>query len=153
MRGRPPTPTAIRELEGNPQKRPMPKDEPRPDPTMPACPPGLSAAARKAWDRLAPEMNRVGILTKLDADALESYCRLYAFVRECWRDVAKTGGPVIEVNDKPTTNPHLRHARDAEQMLHKLRSEIGLNATSRTRISTDPVSDEDELAKFLKFTG
>lgn len=37
-RGRPPKPTAIKELEGNPGKRPLNKNEPKPKQTAPKCP-------------------------------------------------------------------------------------------------------------------
>lgn len=151
-RGRYPTPTAIRELEGNPQKRPMNDAEPKPDTSMPPKPKSLTGEARKAWEKLAPEMNRVGILTAIDGDGLESYCRLYAHARECWRK-AKKDGPVVMIGGQPQPNPYISAAHKAEAMLHKLRSELGLNATSRTRIRVEKAQDEDDLEAFLKFAG
>lgn len=37
-RGRKPKPTAIKELEGNPGKRPLNANEPRPERKAPRCP-------------------------------------------------------------------------------------------------------------------
>ena len=52
-RGRKPTPTAIRELEGNPGKRPLNTREPHPERKAPACPKWLEPEAKKEWRRLA----------------------------------------------------------------------------------------------------
>ena len=51
-RGRKPTPTAIKELEGNPGHRPLNKHEPKPMKKAPACPKSLSTEAKKEWRRL-----------------------------------------------------------------------------------------------------
>lgn len=150
MRGRKPKPTALKALEGNPGKRPLSNAEPKPSPTMPPRPKGLSAGARSAWDRLAPEMHRIGILSALDADQLEAYARLYAHVAECWKQ-AKRDGPVVMLSGKPVTNPYITTALQAETHLHKIRSEMGLSPVSRSRIKLDaPDEEQDELAAFLK---
>ena len=51
-RGRKPTPTAIKDLEGNPGKRKLNENEPKPEKKAPACPKWLSKDARKEWHRL-----------------------------------------------------------------------------------------------------
>ncbi len=133
-RGRKPKPTAVKALEGNPGKRPLNEHEPKPDAALPAMPQGLTGDARKCWEALAEEMHRIGILTSIDGHGLESYCRLYANARECWRK-AKKDGPIVLLDGKPQTNPYIVQAHRAETLLHKLRSELGLNATSRSRRS------------------
>ena len=50
-RGRKPTPTAIKELEGNPGKRPLNKNEPKPTKKAPPCPKWLEPEAKKEWHR------------------------------------------------------------------------------------------------------
>ncbi len=149
MKGRKPKPSALREFEGNPGNRPINDDEPKPDPSMPEMPKGLTGDARKCWESLAPELNELGILTKLDVGGLESYCRLYAVARECWRKVKQTGGPVVMVAGKAERNPYIAEAHRAEQLLHKIRSELGLNATSRTRIAVKPSESEDDVLSLL----
>ena len=58
-RGRKPTPTAIKVLEGNPGKRPLNANEPKPKKKAPRCPSWLEDEAKKngrisksrsAWD-------------------------------------------------------------------------------------------------------
>ena len=45
-RGRKPTPTAIKELEGNPGKRPLNAKEPKPVKKAPSCPKWLEPEAK-----------------------------------------------------------------------------------------------------------
>ena len=153
MPGPPPKPTSIRQLEGNRSHRPLNDAEPQPDSTMPDRPTGLTGDAKKAWERLAPQMNACGILTQLDRDSLESYCRLYAEARRCWREVKRTGGPVVSIAGKAERNPYLAEAHRLEQLLHKVRGELGLNATSRSRIRVAKSQEPEDIDEFLRFTG
>lgn len=65
-------------LTGNPGKRPLNANEPRPEPAIPEAPVELSPAARAEWDRLAAELAALGMLTNLDRAALAAYCGAYA---------------------------------------------------------------------------
>src|SRR5205085_7950964 len=78
MRGRRPKPTRLKMLTGNPGKRPLNQDEPKPEASIPDCPPELSPAARQEWDRLAAELGALRMLTNLDRAALAAYCTAYA---------------------------------------------------------------------------
>jgi Phage terminase, small subunit len=82
MRGRPPKPTRMKVLTGNPGKRPLNKDEPRPDPVIPDCPPELSPAAQREWTRLVKELSSLNMVTRLDRAALATYCGAYALWAE-----------------------------------------------------------------------
>jgi len=62
-------PTAIKILEGNPGKRPLNLNEPKPLQIAPECPDWLLDEAKKEWKRLAPELERLGLLTILDMAA------------------------------------------------------------------------------------
>ena len=57
-RGRKPTPTAVKELEGNPGKRPLNAKEPKPAKKAPSCPKWLEPEAKKEWRRLAKQMEQ-----------------------------------------------------------------------------------------------
>ena len=50
MRGRKPTPTAIKVLEGNPGKRPLNDREPQPPKKAPSCPKWLEPDAKREWN-------------------------------------------------------------------------------------------------------
>jgi hypothetical protein len=69
MRGRP-KPTSIKVLTGNPGKRRLNHDEPKPPIAIPECPNKLSPAARASWDRLGHAPVGLRMLTALDRAAL-----------------------------------------------------------------------------------
>src|SRR5438067_3785806 len=77
MRGRRPKPTRLKMLTGNPGKRPLNHDEPRPEANIPECPPELGPLARQEWDRLVGELAALRLLTNLDRAALAAYCGAY----------------------------------------------------------------------------
>ena len=72
-RGRKPTPTAIKELEGNPGKRKLNDKEPKPEKKAPSCPKWLEPEAKKEWRRLAKKMELMGVLTEVDMAAFAGY--------------------------------------------------------------------------------
>ncbi len=54
MAGRGPKPARVKELAGNPGKRPLERDAINPPPAIPPCPEHLNAVAKAEWDRRAP---------------------------------------------------------------------------------------------------
>src|SRR5258705_6840887 len=82
MRGRRPKPTRLKMLTGNPGKRRLNEDEPRPNPNIPECPPELGPVARAEWDRLVDELAVLRMLTNLDRAALAAHCGAYALWAE-----------------------------------------------------------------------
>ena len=128
MRGRPRTPTALRILRGNPGHRTLPKGEPQPKAGA-HPPPWLSVAARKEWDRLAPMLERLGVLTEADADALGQLCAARAVFQYQLREFGKF-------------STELWRAMQAAE------AKFGLTPADRARLSV-PKGDESELGKFL----
>jgi len=72
-----PTPTAIKKLAGNPGKRPMNDSEIEPTAGAPDCPDWLVGDARDEWNRIVPELNRLGVLTCVDNSVLIGHCATY----------------------------------------------------------------------------
>ena len=82
-RGRKPKPTAIKILEGNPGRRPLNKNEPKPkEKKKLQCPSHLNAEAKKEWRRLSKVLIEMGVLTELDTAAFAGYCQAYARWKE-----------------------------------------------------------------------
>lgn len=82
MAGRKPKPTAIKELEGNPGKRKLNKNEPKPEKGMHVCPEWLLPEAKAEWKRLSEKLNQMGVLTEVDIAAFAAYCQSYARWKE-----------------------------------------------------------------------
>ncbi len=72
--GRPPKPTALKLLQGNPGKRRLVRE-----PELPAgaeAPSWLGKQARRYWDEMAPVLTKAGLLKATDADWLGMWCSL-----------------------------------------------------------------------------
>jgi P27 family predicted phage terminase small subunit len=150
MRGRKPTPSAIRELEGNPQHRPMNPHEPRPQSAIPPCPKHIKGEARKEWNRITKALDAIGVISKLDRATLATYCTAWQRWVEAEEQLKKHGPVVKSPSGFPIQNPYLAICNKAIEQLTKLSAEFGLTPSSRTRISaTAPKSAGDDLNDFL----
>lgn len=135
MPGRRPKPTALKILEGNPGKRPLPKDEPKPVGVV-KKPTFLKGKAAKIWKEFAPLVQRMGLLTIADVKAFSRWCVLTA-----------------EFEANPATFNAAKLAR-----LDALESKFGLSPSDRARIfsgSVVPMTEREEARKnpFDQLTG
>ena len=96
-KGRPPKPTAVKKLEGNPGKRPLNENEPKPSGKAPSCPTWLEPDAKKEWDRLSAVLEAMGLLTSVDMAAFAGYCQAYARWKEAEEFITKHGS-IIKTN-------------------------------------------------------
>lgn len=129
MRGRPRTPTNLRILQGNPGKRPLPKDEPKPK--LGGDPPAwLTVAGRKEWDGLAPMLERLRVLTEADVDALAQLCEAQA---ELKAGIAEG-----------------RFRSELWRCIMAMQARFGLTPADRARIKTVPKEPESVLDEFTK---
>lgn len=133
-RGRKPTPTAIKELEGNPGKRPLNENEPRPTKKAPACPKWLEPEAKKEWRRLAKQMETIGILTEVDMAAFASYCQAYARWKEAEEFLTQHGTIVKTPSGYWQMVPQVSIAQTYNKIMTKIATEFGLTPSSRSRI-------------------
>src|SRR3979409_359558 len=107
MRGRRPKPTRLKTLAGNPGKRPLNEDEPRPEAAIPDCPAELRPMARKEWERLIVELCALRLLTHLDRAALAAYCGAYALWAEATEAIQKYGSLIKSPTGFPIQSPYL----------------------------------------------
>jgi P27 family predicted phage terminase small subunit len=148
-RGPAPKPTAIRELEGNPSHRPLPKNEPKPDKGA-ACPEWLPDEAKVEWQRVAPELERLGLLTKVDSTALAAYCAAYARWRAAEEAIATNGLTFETAGGYAAQRPEVGIANKAMADIRAFCKEFGLTPSARGRMSV-PGEDKptDPMAKLL----
>lgn len=151
MRGRKPKPTAVKIASGNPGKRRLNTDEPKPDLCAPEPPPHLAGQALKLWWQLTPELTKLGMMAKIDVVALATYCDTWALYLRACRELEKAGGPVY-ISDKgnPIQSPWVGIANTQSEMMRKLGVEFGFTPSSRSRVKApSPTSPEDELNDFI----
>jgi len=148
-RGRKPTPTALRVLRGNPGRRPLPEDEPRPAAGTLEKPESLDGVASTEWDRVAQKLVDLGIVTELDQATLECYVTALSDVRQLRAAIAKDGWAIKTADGEGLKrNPLAASLREANERLRSFASELGLTPASRARLATpgkkagtDPLED------------
>lgn len=149
-RGRKAKPAALSLLDGNASKRPINDDAPKPaladnpDPFD-----WLSEAAQEIWRRLVPEMQTLGILTKVDLDTFGGYCAACATFQECEKYIADEGMTYESESEKfglqIKTRPEVRIRAEALKIVRSFASEFGLTPSSRTRIKIEKPDPQGEL--------
>jgi P27 family predicted phage terminase small subunit len=136
MRGRRPKPTRLKMLTGNPGKRRLNEDEPRPDANIPECPPELGSVARTEWNRLVDELAALRMLTNLDRAALAAYCGAYALWAEATVQLEKYGAMIKSPTGFPIQSPYLSIVNRQAEIMMRIASEFGFTPASRSRIAT-----------------
>ena len=150
-RGRKPTPTAIKELEGNPGKRKLNDQEPKPERKAPKCPKWLEEEAKKEWKRLAKKMEMMGILTEVDMAAFAGYCQAYARWKEAEEFITQHGTIVKTPSGYWQQVPQVSIAQTYLKVMNRFAEQFGLTPASRSRIIVDSTgsSGYDEMEDLL----
>jgi P27 family predicted phage terminase small subunit len=149
MRGRKPTPTALKLVRGNPGGRPLPDNEPTPSLDI-EMPDYLSPEAAKHWPLVAAQLKDAGVLTAVDVAALALYCEAFARWRDALAKVTKFGPVVKAPSGFPVQSPYLAIANKAHEQMTKLLVEFGMTPSSRSRVSKAPQNEPDAFAAFVK---
>lgn len=166
MRGRRPTPTHLKELRGNPGKRPLPKDEPQPQGNLFRAPEHLSESQQARWT-YAIANSPPGLLKRLDRDVLAAWVvaadmHAVATAKQAEMDagsdvplLAMVGGTVNEhgrrVGGTLQQSPYLPIINRQAQMMARLAAELGFSPSARTRISLGAAPDQTPDNEFAEF--
>lgn len=154
-RGRKPKPTALKILEGNPGKKPLNENEPKPKKIAPKCPSWLEPEAKKEWRRMAKTLETIGVLTQVDAAAFAGYCQAYARWKEAEEFLTKHGTIFKTPSGYIQQVPQVSIAQTYLKVMKDFCSEFGLTPAARSRIQVNTVQNEtedpmEELLKVIK---
>jgi P27 family predicted phage terminase small subunit len=142
--GPPPTPLHLKLLRGNPGKRrPKPEPEPTIPPTCPEPPSFITGYAADLWWETAPELHRLGLLTRLDVPALAAYCHSFGQWHMAVEALAKMEandplmrGQIIRTKQgEAAVNPLVSIARKHAGDVIRFANEFGLSAAARSRLA------------------
>jgi P27 family predicted phage terminase small subunit len=168
-RGPQPLPSNVHHLRGNPSKKSAADllDDFNPEVEIPSAPKWIWPEARKEWRRVGHELERYGLISKLDRAALVLYCQAWA--RLVWaetmltramkiaeekREAAEAAGEEWKGGDGimvPSPNGSLIYShhwvvqRRSAQEVHWYLQSFGLSPSSRSRVRT---SDNRQAALF-----
>jgi P27 family predicted phage terminase small subunit len=152
-RGRKPTPTALKKHFGNPGRRPMNDREPQPKRGLPPRPESLSGVAAAEWDRVALELDRVGVLTVVDSGALLAYARSYAAYVELDEVARKLGPILVGKSGYVYVNPAHTQMMGALRAMVSYAAELGMTPSSRSKVTAVGQTSESDKAKLLNIVG
>jgi P27 family predicted phage terminase small subunit len=150
MRGRKPEPSALKLLRGLPGKRKLSADEPAPTPVTDLTPPDwIEGEARAEWERLAPMLARLGVLTETDMGALSAYCEAWATWKGATQQIRKWGMVLkAKEGELPVVSPYVKIAHNALMQMRGLLVEFGMTPSSRARIHVAKPAAEEPKSKW-----
>jgi P27 family predicted phage terminase small subunit len=139
-RGPAPTPTPILKLRGSKRvTKACEAREIRGPAGRPQCPEWLDPAERLHWRRLVTYLDSMGVLTRIDGNALARYCRFFSRWRKAEEFIDKHG-EMFPIKDEAgkvkcfQAWPQATLATKLAQQLTRLEQEFGMTPSSRTRI-------------------
>lgn len=144
-------PTKLKILEGNPGKKRLP-NEPQPTVGTLRKPEWLRPAAAEHWDRLAPELQRLGLLTVVDEASFGQLCQEYAVWREAEERLAAEEPRVMCVGEQGymQTSPWETIRRNARADYIAIAKQFGMTPASRADVTTAEVAKADPFAARLE---
>jgi len=153
-------PSKLKAIQGNPGKRKTNKREPRPAPGTPQMPLGLAAEATAEFRRIAPILEKMGVLTKADGPALIAYCKLHALNVKAEAAIKKYGIVFAKVDEVGVSvlkkNPAVSIFESTSRLIRSFLQEFGLTPASRSKVAASEGRDlepdvkaQDQLQDFL----
>ncbi len=147
-KGRKPLPNKLKVLRGNPGRRSLPEREPQPEQGAPKPPDWLDEDAQEEWQRVVPELDNIGLLTKVDGFVLEAYCCCYSGWKKAQGKVAVLGEIYAPARKKAPRylqqNPYLSVALKYLSLARTFASELGLSPASRVGLTSPDKNDPDD---------
>lgn len=152
MAGRPPKPTELKIIAGNPGGRPLPKNILQPDGNLRNSPIWFSKEQRETWF-YAIENAPLGLLRLLDRDMLITWVTAQCDFVTAEKELQKTGLVILKGGSEKVTkhkngevtttttspvmipNPWTKIRNEAFLRLMKATTELGFSPTSRARIT------------------
>ena len=154
-RGRKPLPTALKILEGDRGKgrRPLNRKEPVPNADQVVCPEWLMEEAQNEWERLAPALIAMGVLTNHDVANFAGYCEAFARWREAEEFLTQHGTIMKTPSGYVQQMPQVSIALQNLKQMQSLAAEFGLTPASRARLyaqNGDKADSDDPMEKVLR---
>lgn len=147
-RGRKPKPTPLKILEGNPGKRPLPENEPKPEVAAPEAPAFLDKAGREEWKRVVAEMIAMKTLARADRGVLVAYCVAWSTLAKAEAGLKR--GLFERTKSKAWIQSRWLPVRNKSiEQITRLSAELGLSPASRSRVHAE-VSQGESGAGGLK---
>lgn len=138
-----PEPAALKELKGNPGNRPI-KEEPKVSMGAPKPPSDLKGEAFAEWSRIVPDLDRAGLLAKVDRAYLVGYCEAWAQFCEAREELHANGTLIVGRDGGLVRNPAAMVMKDSLDMMLKYGAKFGLSPIDRARLGRVPEKNVED---------
>ena len=146
MRGGKPIPTHLKIVAGNPGKRPLNQNEPKPAGNLDTAPEWLTEAQQACW-RYAIEHAPSGLLKRLDSAALVVWVVAEDLHRQATEKLARSGLVIkTPLTGHPMQSPYLGIVNRQALIMMKAAAELGFTPSSRTRIHVESAPSSNKFA-------
>ena len=136
MRGRKPKPTQFKRATGNPGKRRLNQNEPKPRASIRIDPAKIDETSRAFLERYVPLLQEARVLTDVDQAALELMSVHYALAWRAAQIVERDGLMVLDAFKQRHKHPLLQIVRDHSTAFRAYAAEFGMTPSSRSRVQT-----------------
>ena len=143
LAGPAPRPLEITRMLGNPGHIKIDVETPKFKPIAPKPPSWLDRTAKAEWNRLAPELERLGLLTSADMACFAFYCTSYATVVQCKRALKKLGTVQETPNGYIAARPEVAMINASMKAVKDFAIQFGFTPSARGRIQLPGRPDED----------
>ncbi|MFA7237880.1 MAG: phage terminase small subunit P27 family [Phycisphaeraceae bacterium] len=141
-RGPSKTPTAILQARGSWRAKTR-AGEPQSD-GVPQPPDWLDGAAKDVWDAQIPMMIDMGIVGRIDANAIARYCQVLAWWIDCKKFIDKYGPTFKNSRGLETEHPTVARAAKLGDQLLRLEREFGLTPAARPGLPLTAKPDDGD---------
>ena len=109
------------------------------------------------WEKLAPELERIGLLTAVDGEAFAAACQAWKDYVECQKVIKRHGRTYTYRNqggfENETERPEVKIANKALEQFRTFCREFGMTPSSRAKIGLATQKErEDEMESLLTFS-
>jgi len=144
--------------KGNPGKRPLNKNEPKPVADAVEPPDWVTGKSLEKWQEVVPKLVGMGVMTNADIDTIARYCTMYEqFVK--YLEQVRRGLDVLVIRDDKGKVKYMQSTPAATMMtklaasMLRIEQEFGLTPSARTGIATTQKAPQDDLEAFFSQHG
>lgn len=105
--------------------------------------------AKDFWNKTAPKLIKLNLLTELDVGCFEGLCCTYEHYRQSQDILDKEGLIVQDERKLPRKHPAWQMMRESRRQFFTMCKEFGLEPTGRMLLDIRVINEPDELDKFL----
>lgn len=136
-------PTKTKILQGTLNVSRINPNEPEPDCKIPDPPDHLSKEALAEWNRIAPELDKMGLISEVDMASFAAYCQAYGRWAVAETLLNESEGLTIEtMQGNIIQNPLVGIANVAMEMMRKHLANFGMSPADRAKVSSNKPTDK-----------